>query len=315
MKKKKKGATRFGLLIVFFLISITLLGQLINLGRNFFKPPIETTKKYTWDGKTNINLVIRGEEVSFISFDPNAKKLNIISVPSETYLEIPGGFGSWVLSSIYDLGQSEKQPKGGLFLEKSLSYLFGLPVDGYINLNKHSPSDFIYDLHKNPVKTLLVRDIETNLSPFELIRLNFAISKVRSDKISKFDLQKQNVLIKTNLPDGTVIFKPDLGRVDSFVSQNLYESKLKEEQISIAVFNATNTPGLAQKFSRLISNMGGHVIISSNTTPTQTSISTSASKNSYTVKRLQQILGFVTLDENLTNSRADVNVVLGESSF
>jgi len=123
-------------------------------------------------------------------------------------------------------------------------------------------------------------------------------------------------LDKENLADGTPVFTTDQIKLDSVLS-DLRDPAIVSEHKSIAVFNATNHPQLAQKWARLITNLGGNVIQISNTSLRQDKTRIWG-EQSQTLKRLTQIFSCCDkIEPQLEgiSSRAQINVILGEDFF
>lgn len=247
----------------------------------------KNAKNYSWGGEGNINLAIKGKDSYLFSFDPQDKRVTIVLIDGESYIEIPGGFGDWQVRAIYDLGELEKG-QGATFLKKSLSQFLGIPVDGFIKMD--DPPRQLIDQHPLNYLSLLSR-METDLTPLELGRLFWGLSQIRFDKVKEVG-------------------------VDSLVQSDLYESRIRTEDLTIAVYNGTKEPGLAAKVARLITNMGGNVIIQNNapTDQSQSLIFSASGGGTYTLKRLSRVLSLKVGKEDALKgtSRAQINIFLGE---
>jgi len=313
-RTKSEKRTKLAIFVLALVVSVLLVGNLIKFTQNLFQPISQTPKQYSWSGDGRINLVIKSQTVSVLSFDPHQKEVTIVDIPGQVYTEVPGGYGSWQVRAIFDLGQSENPPKGPRLLSASMNQLMGLPIDGYIK-SKDKTTDQIVDDFRSPmgVKDLL-GNIQTDLSPIELIRLGVGLSSVRFDKVSNLNLMDQSVFSSEEI-GGQQSLVADPLRLDSIIVKNFADSQIKSEQSTIAVFNATNKPGLAAQVARVISNMGGNVIIQSSL-ETREAYSYITGKDSYTKKRLSQVLcSGLNCDKIPTNSsdfRAQINLVLGE---
>lgn len=291
---KLQKRTKLAILMLGLVVAIMAVGNLVRFTQNLFQPISQTVKKqYSWDGETRINLVVKSKTVSVLSFDPNKKEVAIMNLPSETEVQVPGGYGNWPVRSIYDLGQSEKPPKGALLLSQSMGLYLGLPIDGYIQTDK-TGGQIVSDFRSPMGIKDLLSNIQTDLSPIELIRLGFGLSKVRFDKINTYQSDPQAL-------DNQIKYFAD--------------SQIQNEQATVAVFNATDRPGLAAQVAREITNMGGNVTIQTST-ETKMSKTFIVGQDGYTKKRLSQIFCSKSIcDKMPANSldfRAQINVVLGE---
>ena len=328
-KHKIKRKTKLALIVLGAVLSLLIVSWTIRFTQNLFSPGKLSTDKprsYTWNGEFNLNLLIRTNSVSLVSFIPKEERVVIINIPDETFLEVSRGFGRWQLRSIYELGQSQKEVGGNKLLSETLTSIFGLPIDGFLDFSRlngqQSAASVIETLRKNPLSGFnLLSALKTDLTPWELFKFKLKLSSVRFDKVKILDLNKLNVLDKGNLLDGTPVFTPDPVKIDSILS-DLADPVIVSEHKSIAVFNATGEPQLAQKWARLITNLGGNVIITTNAKKSLEKTQV-AGDGSLTLKRLKEIFdldcqnnpkcGKISLeDEDLVSSRAQINLFLGK---
>lgn len=314
-KIKKSKQVKLALIVLGVIFGFLILSWAIRFVSQMFSPLTsqESVKNYTWDGKFNLNLVVRTKGISLLSFNPKEGKISIINIPDETFLEVPGGFGSWQLGSIFDLGESQKKGEGHKFLLSSLTSFLAVPIDGFLDFSQNKETDEIVSiLRSNPVSGIsLLSRVKTNLTPLELIRLKLGIWGVRFDKIKEINLA--DVLEKSKLPDEQEVFMADPARVDSVLA-DLVDPTLTSEHISIAIFNATDVAGLAQKWARVITNLGCNVIITANADEKLKKTKLSGER-SYTFQRLGQIFALgdkIKPQSNLASTRAQINLILGE---
>ena len=164
----------------------------------------------------------------------------------------------------------------------------------------------------------MIPNIKTSLSVAELLKFVKAVNQVRFDKLEEFNLADLGLLEETILSDGANATVGDRLRIDDFVLKKLAESKIKDEQATIAVFNGTKEPGLALKASRVISNIGGNVIIATNLESEKIIENTyliGSETYPFTSIRLSEIFvtGYDILEDNeISSSRAQINIVLGQ---
>ncbi len=306
-KKQKSQQIKLALIALGLILGLVLLSQIFKFAQVLTSPWTETklASSYNWDGDFNLNLVLRSKTIQLLSYNPKDEKITIIDIPDQTYLDVPGGLGNWLVSSIFGLG-------GDDLLKSSLSSFFGIPIDGYLDpVNLEDLTD------KNPFGILsLLPKIKSDLAPIDLFKIKMALSSVRFDKINKNDLEKMGLLDKASLADGTEVYTGDAFKLDS-LSSDLADPVIKSEHKTVAIFNSTTHPGLAQKAARLLNNIGADVIIVSNSDLKFDKTKVSGEK-SKTLQKIQQIFGSNgTIDPNkeLASSRAQINVFLGEDFF
>lgn len=324
------------------LIGVLLFGKLFSIVEFFLSPQtsdLGISKSFSWDEKSATNIVFASlnsdEKLSLdlISIHPKDDKVIILNLPMELYLDVPKSFGSWPLGSVYKLGQSEKN-MGGQLTALSVAKLVGLPVDGLLIFKPHgqnSSNDLISTLHKNPVNIIsFLKNAHGNLSPVQTLKVLWLLSQVRSDKIINLNLADSEITESKLLPDSSRVLGVDSTKMDYFVRTKMADEAILDEGASIAIFNATNYTGLAQEVSRMVTNMGGNVILVTNTEQTLQSTriiwqgenQIQSKSDSLTYLRLGRIFApnclknLCTSDDiKIKNSRAMINIVLGADYF
>lgn len=320
-KAKLKRKTKLAVSFLVFIAVLIILGQLVNFTKILFSPWNFSAVKdqQYWDEQFNINLVLKAKFVSVFSYNPTEKKITILTLPDETYFDLPQMLGKWQLRSVFDLG-------GGILLKDSLVSFLGIPIDGILEfggpLSLKSADEIVSLLHQNPTNIFtILPNLKTDLTLWDFIRLKMAVSGVRFDKVQDLDLLKLNVLDKVKLSDGSEVFTADPIRLESVLT-GFKDPKIQSEHLSIAVFNATTYPNLAQKAAMIINNLGGNVIIIGNT-DAKGDKSVVFGTPSATLKRLTQIFGSecskcdkINIAKwGIESSRAQINIILGEDFF
>jgi hypothetical protein len=339
-KKQKQARTiKLSIYALGILIVVILLGNFLNFLLSLNIPVskelgIENSFAH-WDKKTNFNLLTvsvddsEKTQVNLITLNPKENQTVALSLSDQIYLNVPLEFGSWTLGSVYKLGQEQNPPIGAKLLKLSVASLLGLPIDAVIiSKNKSlldSPEDFISELRKNPISSFtLAQSVETNLSRMQSFSLFQNLSKVRSDKVISLDLSRSSITESKLLPDSSRVLGVDTIKLDYFVREKMADLQIIDEGVSIAIFNGTAHPGLANEVSRTITNIGGNVISVSSTENkfSNSMVIVSKEGEGLTSQRLTQIFAPIcfekkceTEDTKITYSRAKINIILGEDYF
>lgn len=309
---------KLGLVVLGLLLGFIIASKLVDLVGSLTRPysadsSVGSRKHKNWDGKGRINLVISSPQVYLVSFAATEKDLLLLKIPEDLYINLPFSFGSWPVGSIYKLGQAEKTPIGAPLLEATFSLSFGIPIDGYIITSQKITKDSLV----GSAGLNLLGQSRTNLSILEYLNLWWGIRNLRFDHIEQIDAASANFTKKTVLADGSFAKALDQTKVDLFIQSKFADAQIKDEGLSVAVYNATDHPGLADRAARLITNMGGRVILAANLNK-HLDQSIVQGKNSYTKTRLADI--FTSTDSQLEKFQlettgADINVILGEDYF
>lgn len=336
MKHKLSIAPAFFALILLigFLIFAKIISFTNSLGQSI-TPEMRGSKLSNWDGKSTINVLFAGVEdssgeVSIASLDPQEKKINILHLSDQIYLNVPKGFGTWRLGSIYKLGQEEEIPIGHELLKLSISKLLGVPIDGVIiGKGRFDAEDVIDGWRGNLLSRFTIfNSIKSDLTPSELAELIWNSASVRRDRVVSLNLERSSITESKLLADQTRVLGVNTVSLDLFIRKNMSDSKIQEEGLSIAIFNATERAGLAQDAARFVTNLGGNVVVTANTDIKLKKSIIYVQKNSETQLDRTVTFGRLSrffapqcvqkcdsLDSKVTSSRAQINIILGEDFF
>ena len=319
-KHKQNKRTKLALFILALVAGMLIISWAIRLTERLSSPlGALQQRNYVWNGEFNINLLLRTSHISLLTYNPKEEKITIIKAPDELFLDVPFGFGKWQLRAVYELGQTQKVGSGNRLLKDTLTSFFAVPIDGFLDFSSlqstKSASEIVEVLRGNPFSGLnLLSSLKTDLTVWELLRLKASLSRVRFDKVKELDLTSLGVLERENLPDGTEVLTTDPVKLDSVLS-DLVDPVIVSEHKTIAVFNATERGQLAGKWARLITNLGGNVIITNNAKERLKKTKVLGEK-SLTLKRIRQSIGdYDTIspsNEDVNSSRAQINVFIGE---
>jgi hypothetical protein len=331
--EKKKLNIVPALVALFILFLFLVIGTTFSFLGNLSQPfDLSDGSHYNLDSRISNNVLfvnlqnIEQPTVYLVNFDPKNKQATILHFSNEIYTALPKDYGTWKLGSIYQLGQEEHPQIGIKLLKMSLSSMVGQPIDGVIISNQEeNPQKVIESLRQNPVALLLFfTQIKTDLRPSDTFKYILSLSTIRPDKIEFIDLEKSSITKSQLLPDSSRVLGVDTIRFDLFVREKMADPVILEEGKSIAVFNATEHPGLAQEAARIITNLGGNVIITGNSESIldKSTIVSKDNQKGVTYTRLAEVFApkclktkCVSQNEKITNSRAQVNVILGEDYY
>lgn len=328
-KARLKKRTKLAVYVLVFIVGLFFLSWVVRFAQGLFSP-LETSstdqkRDYAWNGQFNINLLIRTDHVSLFSFSPQQKIITVVDIPDETFVDVPHGFGKWQLRAVYELGQTKGGVGGDRLLKETLVSFFAQPIDGFLDFSsmqkQRSALELVNLFRSNLFSGFgLVPNLKSDLTAWELLKLKMDIDGVRFDKVSELNLLQMNIFDQESLPDGTSVQIADPDKLDNALTV-LSDPVIVAEHKTIAVFNATDRPQLAEKWSRLISNLGGNVIITSNSKE-QLKTTRVIGEKSPTLSRLRQVFGDldcsnspkcdkISSDEQIS-SRAQINIFLGE---
>ena len=77
-------------------------------------------------------------------------------------------------------------------------------------------------------------------------------------------MEKSDITKWLLLPDGSRVTALDQAKLGQFETNRFEDNSVRDEALSVGIYNATDYPGLAEKVARIITNMGGRVIFTLN---------------------------------------------------
>lgn len=307
---QKKKSLYLGVLVLGLIIVLVVAGKMLSLfgalGQPFAPDGEGDKRQYVWNFDSPITVVAKSKDISIINFNPATESLTIVKIPDETYVQAELGYGRWPVRSIYELGQSEEKLIGAALLKKTFQSTLGMPLDGYLIFKGESGEQnidkIIEDIRGSPINNVsLLSQIKTDLGLYELIKLMMETRGVRFDKVNTLDLSQSQTTSWILLSDGRRALELNHSLLDKTLAPLIEDATISLEGVSIAVYNSTEHPGLAEKASRMITNMGGRVVLTSGTSlPLESSVI--IGPKSYTYTRLGQIFAPQCLKKGCTDS-------------
>ncbi|MFH0863923.1 MAG: LytR C-terminal domain-containing protein [Candidatus Gottesmanbacteria bacterium] len=278
---------------------------------------------------SRVTIVLATQPIMVVSLTPQGE-MTILSIPKNTYLETIHGFGSYRVGAVWSLGKQEKL--GGTLLADTIQEYLAVPIDGWIG---PSSGDQTWNIGmtkqevislKNSLtswnmffnfKNLLAqyKNIDTNLNILDITRLWYSIKNIRFDKINYINLGESSSLKPFNFIDGSQGLNSDINLIDITIKDLFKDKKIIDDKLVIEVVNSSSKNGMANRISRLITNMGGTVISISNNAEEQNNCSINGNDNilvSYTSQRLLQIYG-CQKGKAIDNLRVDLQLVIGNN--
>ncbi len=166
-------------------------------------------------------------------------------------------------------------PKGKNDTQKSVEKFLGIPVDGFIQGEKQ----YVQEEKDIPlfVRNLIFNynRLQTNMTPIDLVRLWFFAKSVPTYSI---------VIQHLSTPVDQLVMDK---RMVTLFSDN----SVSQEKLSIQIINGTGVAGLGNRLARIITNMGGNVVVvSTANTVVKTSHIAYYGQQSYTAQKLNKIL-------------------------
>ncbi len=175
--------------------------------------------------------------------------------------------------------------------------LLEIPIDGFIESKNLDLNQKVNSLFFK--SALNYQHLKTNLTIIDLFKLYFSTMGVADgDIITK-----------------KVGYQMEGAEIDKILNRLVADELIEKDNQTIQVVNGTDIIGLGNRLARLITNMGGDVIIvATSDSPKKKSVISYMNNKTYTVKRLEKVLGYPAVQED-SNAISDISIIIGEDSI
>jgi hypothetical protein len=187
---------------------------------------------------------------------------------------------------IFKLNDGMNIAEVGRFLE--------VPIDGFAAHNSLVLDGGLNSLFFSAICNY--KRLETNITIIDLLRIAM-ITKTISE---------------SNIDTRTIKSGSSGLELDKIVSHLVNDDLIEKDNQTIQIINGTGVSGFGNRLARLVTNMGGNVIIvaTSDSLINKSSISY-IDKKTYTVEKLQKMLGYEVKKE-IGNAISDITITIGE---
>lgn len=265
-----------------------------------------------WKQERRFTVVVAGKDPTVFSFDPQTRTLSVVIIPSNTQIEAAGGYGFWLVGSLWELGQQEGL--GGTLLVESLKKSFGIPIDGFVDPR----GETLFSLRSlafplSVKEAVLSGRVSTNLTFFDRLNVLLGPGSVGQADRNSIDLRESRVLRQSVLSDGTQGFEVVSEQTEASFARLFRDERVFTEGKTLSVVNTTGKAGLASEVARLARVLGVRVIkVGSSEAKVDACKIRGARQDldSFSARRLVTLLG-CPLEEGI-GELAQLELILGE---
>lgn len=256
------------------------------------------------------NLVLLSEEgmVSFVSFDSVEEDVEVINFPGSLAIK-SRSIGEYEISQLYSLGSYEES--AGMFVRKKIQGFMRVPVLGYVVIENDYDSARIA-LRKGLWRSIWSGSKQSNVSVIDAIRLlrGLELSVWYEDGLS--DLLQNAVIYE----DGGG-YSYNESRLKEYVGGRFFDWGVGEEDVTLAIVNASGVEGLGHDVSEFLANMGVDVVVvegaEMESENSRVMISSGELRRALVVRVADQLLDIAEVREGKTQEyRADVVLFVGK---
>lgn len=243
-------------------------------------------RRGSYDGESRITLILGSfsgqvddkASLAIFSIEPRKKRAIYVVIPGNTYLTVPYGYQNYRAGSIYSLGELDGKRSGGKLVSKSIENSFSLAVNGYF-IGKDGLFPLITDKKETLMKVKIdyfsltsavgsifnwfniLRTADTNLTSQDQFKLWWAIRGLRSDQITYVDMTNGTFLTDEILADKSLVKNINTDQFELNYATEFEDSRIRNENITLEVVNATEQALVALNFSRILEHLGATVVV------------------------------------------------------
>lgn len=292
-----------------------------------------------WDGKSRLTIALNTDPVTVFSIEPATSYAVILTIPANTIFEVPYGYGAYMASSIYRLGELDDKRRRGELFSRSTEDSLRILIDSYLVVKKGNFSfpiktaDDIKVFKNNNFSLIKLpllfweslnpnKSFESNLSLLDLLTLFFKIRSLRSDQIDLISVAQTEVLKDKKLPDGTDVKTIDDEIFDFVLDDAFVDMSIRKEFTSLEVVNATDKDKLATQIAKVLKNLGVNVVSKATAAKTESfacklQILNSSASKSKVLNKIKdhyhcQVENSFNTNKPGETDTADIRLVLGE---
>lgn len=260
------------------LLFVFCYAVLVFLFFSLFYKVIQIAGQSTFDSRHRFTIAIQTTPLHIFTVNPVKKSASVMIISVS-----PKNFGSKVTGD-------------------NIGKLLKIPVDGVIKIEKNIYNN---NIEKELFTTILrYNSVQTKLTIFDVFGLWWFVKAIPAHATGSEEFM---ITIKNGAIE-------ESGRNAKQVSQLFVDDALQEEKLSIQIINGTGVSGFGSRLAKLLTNMGGNIIIVS-TADLEIATSEIAyyGKESYTLSRLALLLSYP-VKPLYSPGIADVIITLGKDS-
>lgn len=204
------------------------------------------------------SIVVVADPMRIISWDAAKSHVVILEIPPDTQIEGTHGYGLYSLQSLYALDTIDKR-RGLIFLD-SVSATLGVPISGMVHSvairRDASPIEILRSMYS--WKTFITPHSYQGVPLGTWIASMWAVLFLKTDAIEAASID--GAIITQSRPDGSVIPVLDSQRFDFLYARLFVDSAIRQEGVTVSVYNTTSTPTIGQRVARTLSTLGISVV-------------------------------------------------------
>ncbi len=210
-------------------------------------------------------IVIAGNPTHILSLNAAKTGIILIDVPEETVISAVKGYGAYSIRSLTTLDTIDKHR--GSLVSGSISNAFGIPVSWYVAPGDLSSGAGSVEMIRRvfswgSIVRRISGKLETTIPMPTWIHFVWALRFIPADAVKIIDIQPAIVPLPS--PDGGLVMTLDESKLDFLLQNEVYDTGLRAENLTVAVYNTTDVASIGLRASRQLSRLGVQLVFVGN---------------------------------------------------
>ena len=206
-------------------------------------------------------VVIVSDPIHVVSFDAKNRKITTVDIPLDTSIPAALGYGKYTVRALVSLDDIDHH--NGSLISGSISNALGLPISGYIRPDTATDGPMTLEQLRHifsygSVPAVLMNRSHRSIEWVSWIRFVGSVGSMSAD--SWHPIQIAQAIVPMASPDGSTVPTLDESRVDYIIDTSFFDTGIRAEGTSVAVYNTTDVPSVGLRASRQMSRVGMQLI-------------------------------------------------------
>jgi len=211
------------------------------------------------------SVFVYGSPSWIISWNATKSRAVMMTIPSDVSVNALHRLGRYAVSSLYALDRMDAY--GGKVFVGSIADAVGVPLTWYVDAQNLHTDDSDVDVLRRvfswqSIFEILVHTRRTS-APFSVwVSWVLAASSLSADAVETVSIEQ--TFIRTELPDKSNVRILDENKFDYIVGASLLDAAIRNEDVSVSVYNTTDVPLVGSIAARQMGNIGIQLVFVGN---------------------------------------------------
>ena len=210
-------------------------------------------------------IVIAGSPTHILSVNAAKSNVTLIDIPEDTVISAVQGYGNYSVRSLITLDGIDAHH--GTLVTTSLSDALGIPISWYVAPTDSFAGNGTVEMVRRlfswgSVGRILSGKIDTSVPISTWISLVWMLRFIPADAVEILNVDP--AIVSMQLPDGGSAPTLDESKLDFVLQNRLFDTGLRAENLTVAMYNTTQIASVGQRASRQLSRLGIQLVFVGN---------------------------------------------------